>query len=159
MKYAVWQLSDHRALVQLLEFNVVGASSELVGVINILELWPVLCAIRRLGPQLIISRWWEWLTSRSVTIMNWIRELFWLCFVFYVHLVAVNFKSSENITADMLCRLSNPVVLQIFFNYSNFFTLHWFGSRFFNVQRDGYLRIPPAPNWANDKICWLLVSL
>lgn len=52
--------------------------------------------------------------SRSVICMSWLRELFWLCFVFNVQLIPVHVKSGDNVRADILSRLSNPLVVPLF---------------------------------------------
>lgn len=120
----VWRLLSHQAVIQIPEFNFVAASTELDGSedINILELWPVICAIKRWGPQvgncrvilasdnLQVVRMVNVGNSKSIKCMNWIRELFWLCFVFNIQLVAVHIRSGDNVIADMLSRLSHPSV-------------------------------------------------
>ena len=82
--------------------------------INVLELWQVLVSAKRWG-----SRWWGAkvyiLTdntqvlqmiycgrSLSVLCVFWIRELFWLSFIYNFHLVASYIATHDNIISDFL---------------------------------------------------------
>ena len=87
--------------------------------INVFELFAVLVGLRRWGPHLgdtliqivtdnnqvryMIN------TGRSANkiCMSWLREIFWLCFVFNVDLYAVYISSRDNVFADALSRLSD----------------------------------------------------
>ena len=84
--------------------------------INILELWPVVVAAQRWG-----SRWSGMKVkvmtdntqvlhmintgrSSSVNCMFWIRELFWISFIYNFQLVASHISTSDNIIPDFLSR-------------------------------------------------------
>ena len=85
--------------------------------INLRELWPVIASARRWGSQ------WSGLKIRvktdntqvqtmintgrstSVRCMWWIRELFWLSFIFNFHIVSVRVSSEDNVLPDYLSRL------------------------------------------------------
>lgn len=124
----VWSMRDHPQLEEVHEDNIELGSSELTQVenINILELWPVICAIRRWGPlvsnrqlllrsdNLQVVRMIMTGRSRDRVCMNWLRELFWLTFVFNIQIVAFHIKSSDNVFADMLSRLSDSSVMNKF---------------------------------------------
>ena len=82
--------------------------------INILELWPVLVAAQRWGSQ------WSGMKVRvmtdntqvlhmvntgrssSVHCMFWIRELFWISFIYNFQLVASHIGTSDNVVPDFL---------------------------------------------------------
>ena len=84
--------------------------------INILELWPVLVAARRWGP------YWSghkvcFITdntqvlhmintgrSSSVACMQWIRELFWMSFIFNFHAVSRHIGTKDNVLPHYLSR-------------------------------------------------------
>ena len=86
--------------------------------INVYELFAVLAGLRRWGPHLgdsliqivtdnnqvryMIN------TGRSANkiCMAWLREIFWLCFIFNVDLYAVYISSKENVFADALSRVT-----------------------------------------------------
>ena len=88
--------------------------------INILELWPVIVAAQRWG------RYWQgkkvhFLTdntqvlqmintgrSASIECMFWIRELFWLSFIYNFHAVASHIGTQDNIVPDHLSRCYDP---------------------------------------------------
>ena len=85
--------------------------------INVLELWPVLAAIKQWGPQWKDSKVRLWTDntqvlqminkgrSRSVRCMGWLRELFWACVVHNVQVVASHISSVDNVIPDYLSRL------------------------------------------------------
>ena len=87
------------------------------GNINVYELWPVLVGLRRWGPKFnnkklhIVTDNMQVLamvnTGRSANhlCMEWLRELFWLCFIFNIELWASYIRSEDNILADNLSRL------------------------------------------------------
>lgn len=115
----VWHMADHRALQGIPVDNIEIASHELVDRddINIMELWPILCAIRRWGPVLrnkkVLCRTDDQQViymlktgrSRSYMCMRWLRELFWMSFVHNIHIVPLYIRSGDNIKADILSRL------------------------------------------------------
>ena len=85
--------------------------------INVLELWPVLQAVKKWGSswsntkvkvitdntqvrQMINTG-----RSSSVMCMQWLRELFWVTVVYNIHLVASYIKSENNVLPDFLSRL------------------------------------------------------
>ena len=87
------------------------------GDINVLELWPVLLAVHTWGYLLKNRKVRLWtdntqvmqmiLTgrSRSVNCMGWLRDLFWICAIYNIHIVASHIKSVDNIVPDYLSRL------------------------------------------------------
>ena len=82
--------------------------------INVYELFAVLVGLRRWGPALANSHiqiitdnnqvMFMINTGRSAnkTCMSWLREIFWLCFIFNVDLHAMYIRSAENVFADAL---------------------------------------------------------
>ena len=85
--------------------------------INILELWPVLVGLKRWCAIFKDSKVRLWTDntqvrqmvntgrSRSVRCMYWIRELFWICAIYNIHLTASYVRSEENRVPDYLSRL------------------------------------------------------
>lgn len=124
----VWRLSDHLMMDWVPGFNLELSPQELPHAvdINTLELWPVVCAIRRWGPYLKnrqvtcrsdnqqVIHMLNTGRSRNTMCMRWLRELFWLSFVFNVHIIPWYVRSGDNIGADILSRLSNPQVIPLF---------------------------------------------
>ena len=103
-------LSIHDHVLSPPNYLPVGAS------INTLELWPVLQGVRRHAPKNMNSTI-EIITDNSQVMymintgrssnkfcMSWLRELFWLCFVFNVRLFASYVRSEDNMLADALSR-------------------------------------------------------
>lgn len=94
--------------------------------INVMELWPVLCAVRRWGAQMrdtgvtIRSDNSQVVTmlntgrSGNVKCMRWLREIFWLSFIFNVQLVGIYIKSTDNTIADYLSCATNCNVRENF---------------------------------------------
>ena len=90
--------------------------------INVLELWPVVVGISRWGPffrncclhvvtdnmQVLAML----LTGRSAnkTCMSWLREIFWMCFLWNIDISPSYIRSADNILADALSRLPYPGV-------------------------------------------------
>lgn len=122
----VWALSDHVKLAGVPLEHIEPPSSEWCDHdnINIMELWPVLCSITRWGPLMrnraIIIRSDNsqvitmLRTGRSTNgqCMRWLRELFWLSFIYNIQLVGVHIRSADNTLADCLSRASNGEVKQ-----------------------------------------------
>lgn len=87
--------------------------------INELELFTVLLALRRWGPQLshkwiviytdntVTKCWLNKGTSRSERTMVWLREIFWLSAVHNFRITSRYIQTTENTTADTLSRLHN----------------------------------------------------
>ena len=88
--------------------------------INILELWPILVSAKRWGSQWS-GRKVRILTdntqvlhmintgrSASVPCMFWIRELFWLSYIYNFHAVASYIGTKDNILPDYLSRWYDP---------------------------------------------------
>ena len=85
--------------------------------INVLELWPVILGIRRWGPMFrnsflhVITDNMQVLamlcTGRSVNklCMSWLRELFWMCFIWNIDISPSYIRSADNHLADALSRL------------------------------------------------------
>ena len=46
--------------------------------------------------------------SSSTSCMYWLRELFWLSFVYQFHCVSVHIKSVDNVIPDYLSRFADP---------------------------------------------------
>ena len=84
--------------------------------INVLEIWPVLVSAKRWGSSWrgakvnILTDNTQVLQmincgrSSSVLCMFWIRELFWLSFIYNFHLVASYISTHDNIIPDFLSR-------------------------------------------------------
>ena len=39
---------------------------------------------------------------------SWVREIFWLTFIFNFHIVAVHIRSEDNLVPDFLSRFADP---------------------------------------------------
>ena len=88
--------------------------------INVLELWPVVVGLRRWGQFFknsyvhVITDNMQVLamlcTGRSVNklCMSWLREIFWMCFIFNIDISPSYIKSADNHLADALSRLPYP---------------------------------------------------
>ena len=84
--------------------------------INVYELWPVLAGVKRWAPHFtnrrlhVITDNMQVLaminTGRSINklCMSWLREIFWMCFIYNMDLHATYIKSADNILADALSR-------------------------------------------------------
>ena len=87
--------------------------------INFLELYPVLLAARRWGPQWVNKRVVVYTdntqtkcfvnsgTCKNMYAMEWLRELFWLSAKYNFHLSSRYLKGRDNVIADLLSRVSN----------------------------------------------------
>ena len=100
--------------------------------INVLELWPVILGIRRWGPYFkncfvhVVTDNMQVLallcTGRSSNklCMSWLRELFWMCFIWNIDIKASYIKSADNHLADALSRLPysgvTPLCVQLLSN-------------------------------------------
>ena len=85
--------------------------------INVLELWPIVVGIRRWGPFFknsylhIITDNMQVLamlcTGRSANklCMSWLREVFWMCFIWNIDITPSYIRSADNHLADALSRL------------------------------------------------------
>jgi hypothetical protein len=87
--------------------------------INVTELFTVVLALRRWGPQLVdchvrirsdnsatvaaLNK----STSRSDSLMPHIREIFWLCVQYNISISSVHIPGSENVLADRISRMSS----------------------------------------------------
>ena len=86
--------------------------------INVCELWPLVVGLKRWGPHFtnfrlhLITDNMQVLamvnTGRSCnpTCMSWLREMFWLCFIWNIDIFATYIRSEDNILADALSRAS-----------------------------------------------------
>lgn len=88
--------------------------------INVLELWPIVCALQRWCVHMKNSKV-EWVTdnmqvlymlktgrSKNVTCMYWLRELFWICLIYNIFLSPTYIRSEDNKIADTLSRVQYP---------------------------------------------------
>ena len=87
--------------------------------INLLELWPVLvslwrwgrcwigCKVRFKSDNTQVVRMVNTGRSRSIHCMYWLRELFWLCFIYDLHIVAEYIRTTDNIVPDYLSRITD----------------------------------------------------
>ena len=87
--------------------------------INVLELWPVLCGLKRWGPTLKDSTVVVLCDNTQVcaalrsgnsinkTTMSWLREIFWTCFIFNIEIQVEYISTTDNLVADGLSRLSS----------------------------------------------------
>ena len=85
--------------------------------INVLELWPVVLGLKRWGPLFrncyvhVITDNMQVLamlcTGRSSNklCMSWLREIFWMCFIWNIDISPSYIKSADNCLADALSRL------------------------------------------------------
>ena len=115
----VSSLSIHNHVLSPPNYLPVGA------IINTLELWPVLLGIRRFAPGYPDSTI-EIVTDNSQVMymintgrssnkfcMSWLRELFWLCFIFNVRIFASYVRSENNTLADSLSRFTEQRKLSL----------------------------------------------
>ena len=87
--------------------------------INLLELWPILvsvwrwgrawtgCKVRFKSDNTQVVTMINTGRSRSICCMAWLRELFWLCFIYDLHLTAEYISTHDNIIADYLSRITD----------------------------------------------------
>lgn len=87
--------------------------------INVLEMWPVMCAVLRWGHtwrnrriivytdnnQVMFSI--NLNMSKNLTVREWLKEVFWTSYVYNFHLSAKRISSSDNILADCLSRFTS----------------------------------------------------
>ena len=97
--------------------------------INTLELWPVILGVRRFAPshrdttiEIVTDNsqvMYMINTGRSSNkfCMSWLRELFWLCFVFNVRLFASYVRSENNVLADALSRFDDQGKFHIIIDF------------------------------------------
>ena len=117
--YGVWKLSDIPDLPMYPDhFLPPPEFDDLHTNINIQELWPVLMAVIRWGPVLRdttlcirsdntqVCHMLRTGRTKNVTGMSLLRELFWLCFVYNVHIRCVYIRSEDNVMADYISRLA-----------------------------------------------------
>ena len=86
--------------------------------INVYELWPVILGVRRWANFFSNSRIHVITDNMQVlamlntgrscnkTCMTWLRELFWMCFIFNIDVYATYIRSADNHLADALSRLA-----------------------------------------------------
>ena len=86
--------------------------------INVCELWPIVVGLKRWGSHFrnfrlhLITDNMQVLaminTGRSCnrTCMSWLRELFWMCFIWNLDIFATYIRSEDNVLADALSRVS-----------------------------------------------------
>ena len=96
--------------------------------INVYELYAILVSLRRWGHALrdtqiqVVTDNNQALfminTGRSANkcCMAWLREIYWLCFIFNVELFAVYIKSKDNVFADTLSRADKNDKLDLILN-------------------------------------------
>lgn len=94
--------------------------------INELELFTVLLALRRWGPQLsqkwiviyidntVTKSWLNKGTSGSKRTIVWLREIFWICAVHNFRVTSRYIPTTDNPTADTLSRLHNYLSTETF---------------------------------------------
>ena len=87
------------------------------GNINVYELWPVLVGLRRWARHYsnsrvsVITDNMQVLAmvntgrSKNKLCMEWLREIFWVCFIHNIELFASYIRSEDNVLADHLSRL------------------------------------------------------
>ena len=87
------------------------------GNINVYELWPVLVGLKRWNAMYsnskinIVTDNMQVLAmintgrSKNHLCMEWLREIYWLCFIHNIDLYATYIRSADNILADQLSRL------------------------------------------------------
>ena len=88
------------------------------GNINVYELWPVVVGLKRWGHAYansmvnIVTDNMQVLAmvntgrSKNNLCMEWLRELYWTCFINNIDLFATYIRSADNILADQLSRLA-----------------------------------------------------
>ena len=87
------------------------------GNINVYELWPVLVGLRRWAYKYkntrinVVTDNMQVLAmlntgrSKNKLCMEWLREIFWLCFIHNIEIYSTYIKSADNTLADQLSRL------------------------------------------------------
>ena len=85
--------------------------------INVYELWPVLVGLKRWGhlykntrvhaitDNMQVLAMLNTGRSKNKLCMEWLREIFWLCFVYNIEIFSTYIKSEDNVLADHLSRL------------------------------------------------------
>lgn len=123
----VWDISKHRNICRLPVSHIEIKPEELAvfSNINVLELWPVVCAARRwrchwANKQILLRsdnsqvvRMVNTGRSKNIQCMAWLRELFWLSYIFNFQLIARHIRSDDNTMADMLSRCSSPEICEV----------------------------------------------
>ena len=117
--YGIWKKDffaatkcNHRVLPPLLDRLDVHKDN-----INVYELWPVVTGLKRWGEKYKNSRI-HFITdnmqvlanintgrSKNHLSMEWLREIFWLCFIYNIDIFATYIRSEDNVLADQLSRL------------------------------------------------------
>ena len=90
--------------------------------INVFELWPLVVGLRKWGFHFTNSKL-HFITdnmqvlamintgrSSNRTCMSWLREMFWMCFIWNIDICASYIRSEDNSLADALSRLPYPGV-------------------------------------------------
>ena len=85
--------------------------------INVYELWPVLVGLRRwaylykntrvnaITDNMQVLAMLNTGRSKNKLCMEWLREIFWLCFIHNIEIFATYIRSADNVLADQLSRL------------------------------------------------------
>lgn len=85
--------------------------------INILELWPILVGLKRWYPLLshstiiiytdstLVKYMLRKGVSANKTCMSWLRELYWLCVIYDIHVETEYINTKDNVLADALSRM------------------------------------------------------
>ena len=85
--------------------------------INVYELWPVLVGLRRWASRYKNTRlnavtdnmqvlaMLNTGRSKNKLCMEWLREIFWICFIHNIEIYSTYIKSADNTLADQLSRL------------------------------------------------------
>lgn len=85
--------------------------------INVLELWPIVCALQRWGilmkdsevecvsDNMQVIYMLKTGRSKNVPCMYWLRELFWICLIYDIFLSPTYIRSEDNKVADILSRV------------------------------------------------------
>lgn len=96
--------------------------------INVLEMWPVVCAVIRWGASwrhkkvilytdnMQVMYAVNTNKSKNKVLMQWLREIFWASVIHNFHLVAKRISSKNNILPDCLSRISVPSARELCIN-------------------------------------------
>ena len=103
---------DHRAYPPLLDRLDVHKDN-----INVYELWPVVVGLKRWS-SFYINKKVNIITdnmqvlamintgrSHNALCMEWVRELYWISFIYNIDMYATYIRSEDNVLADQLSRL------------------------------------------------------
>ena len=115
--YGLWSPDSHKPLPAGCGHVEPPPTVRLTRNINVYELWPLVVGLRRWGQHFSNSKL-HFVTDNMQVMamintgrscnklcMSWLREMFWMCFIWNIDIVASYIKSADNTLADALSRL------------------------------------------------------